>query len=312
MTERGEHRPGTWRIGRIAGADLLVRPSLLIMAGLLVVVFANRFRDVDANPWVVAGSLVLAVYLSIVVHELAHLAAARSHGQSVRSITLHLLGGETAIEGESRTPGQEFTVAVVGPIASAVLGFLILFVARFAEGTPETILWYLGALNVVLAVFNMLPAWPMDGGRVLRALVWAVTGSESAGTRFAGRVSRVAAVALLTVGGYLFLRQGPHAEIDLFVCLLIAWFLWVGASAALQHANRMSRVEHLSAARFAEPGDTAGLPRIPADAAGEQLVRAMAAHPAATYALVGADGTPQGILRASAVEDAYRRGGGHA
>lgn len=299
--------PGTWRIGRIAGADLLIRPSLLIMAGLLFYVFADGLEGGDLNPWLAAGALVVAVYASIVVHELAHLAVARSHGQTVTSITLHLLGGETAIDGEARTPWQEFWTAAVGPIASAVLGFVVLAASVLVDGTTGAVLEYLGKLNIVLALFNMLPAWPMDGGRVLRAFIWAVTGRESTGLRVAGWVSRFAAIALLAAGVWWFFDQGSSAQFALLISILLAWFLWVGAGTALHHGRRMSRVEHLAAATFAEPGDAAGLPRIPFEAKGEQLLRAMASRPSDAYALVDEEGREQGVLMTSAVEAAYRR-----
>ena len=121
--EAPSHPAGTWRIGRVAGVDLLARPSLLVMGVILVVLFAPRYEDqTQTNPYVVAAVFVVALYASILLHEIAHVLAARGFGMHVPSVTLHLLGGETAIEGESRTPWQELATAIVGPIVSLAIG----------------------------------------------------------------------------------------------------------------------------------------------------------------------------------------------
>ena len=108
MSERPLPKPaGTWRLGRLGGVDLLIKPSIVLMGVVLVVLFTPRFDDrSDANPYALATAFVIALYVSVLVHELAHVFAARQFGMRVQSVTLHLLGGETLIEGESRTPWQ--------------------------------------------------------------------------------------------------------------------------------------------------------------------------------------------------------------
>lgn len=290
----------------IAGAKLEVRPGLLLMAAAFVVSFADRFADGQHNRYLVAAAFVLALYVSVIVHELAHLAMARGYGMTVRSITLHALGGETAIEGESRRPSQEFMTAIVGPLASAFIGLFALVAAQVLDGAVGSVLSALGEMNLFLAAFNLVPAWPMDGGRVLKALVWATTGRESLGTRAAGWCGRITAVALVGLGVLLVLRHDPTGAWDLAVCLMVAAFLWLGSAAAINHGRRMARVEHLKALDFALDEDTTGLPTLAAELDGARLLREIALHPTEAFHLVDRGGTSRGVLYPEDVEAAYR------
>src|SRR5690606_2165071 len=156
--------------------------SLLVMGLILVLVFAPQFDRLGGNPYVVAAVFVLALYASILVHEIAHVVAARAFGMRVPSVTLHLLGGETYLEGESRRPVQEFVTAVVGPLTSLAIGLAAWWTAlQLPPGLAYAVLWSVGFINILVAGFNMLPGLPLDGGRVFRALIWGVTGNESAG-----------------------------------------------------------------------------------------------------------------------------------
>lgn len=287
----------------IAGARLEVRPGLLLMAAAFVVVFADRFAGGEHNRFVVAGLFVVALYSSVIFHELAHLVVAQAYGMSVRSITLHALGGATTIEGESRRPSQEFLTSIAGPAASALLGLVAWGLAQLLDGTAATILGTLGVLNLILAVFNLLPAWPMDGGRVLKALVWAASGRESLGTLVAGWCGRIAAVALvalafrLGLAGYLW---------DVAICVLIAWFLWLGSGSAIRHGRFMSRVDRLRAMDFALDEDTADLPVLSSELTGEALLREVALRPTEAFHLVDKTGKSRGVLYPEDVETAYR------
>ena len=129
--------PGAWRLGRLVGVDVLIRPSLLIMGAILVALFAQRFDDrTDSNPYVLATAFVLALYVSVLIHELAHVAVARRFRMRVHSVTLHLLGGETVIEGESRRPGQELAISIAGPLSSLAIGLACFAVEPALSGTP--------------------------------------------------------------------------------------------------------------------------------------------------------------------------------
>ena len=230
---------GNWRIGRIGGVDILVGPSLLIMGLLLILLFAPRFQDGGfdgdgaTSGYVGAALFVLGLYLSVLLHELAHLVAAKSFGLRVRSITLHILGGATAIDGPSRTPVQEFVVAVVGPLASLGIGVTCLFL-----DSGGAVVAALGWINIVLGVFNLLPGLPLDGGRALRATIWQVSGHPDAGTRLAAWAGRLIAVALVVVTLLRVDFDGPTWSVDIAFAVLVAWFLGEGAGHALHAARR--------------------------------------------------------------------------
>ena len=230
---------GNWRIARIGGVDILIGPSLLIMGLLLVLLFAPRFQnggfdgDGATSGYLGAALFVLGLYLSVFLHEVAHLVAAKSFGLSVRSITLHILGGETAIDSPSRTPVQEFVIAVVGPLASLTIGIACVFV-----DSGGAVVAALGWINIVLGVFNLLPGLPLDGGRALRATIWQVSGRPDAGTRLAAWAGRLIAVALVVVTLLRVDFYGPTWTVDLAFAVLVAWFLWEGAGHALSAARR--------------------------------------------------------------------------
>ncbi|MFD1858587.1 hypothetical protein EHW97_09105 [Aeromicrobium camelliae] len=300
---------GTWRIGRVAGAELLIRPSLLAMGLVLVLVFAPQFDRLGGNPYAIAAVFVVALYASILVHEVAHVVAARAFGMRVPSVTLHLLGGETHLEGESRRPLQEFVIAVVGPLTSLGIGFAAWWTAlQLPPGLTYAVLWSVGFINVLVAGFNMLPGLPLDGGRVFRALIWGLTGNESTGVIAAAWLGRLAAVALVVWAIVAADLDQPVSLTRSLLFAVVALFLWQGSSAALVHGRRLARVDRIVARelvdRSAPPPPDA--PQLPAELRGRRLLVAMVEHPAHVYALVEPDGTVVGRLDASAVDRAYR------
>jgi Zn-dependent protease len=308
-SQRQSAPSGTWRLGRIAGVDLLIRPSLLLMGAALVVVFAPRFDDrSDSNAYVLAAAFVVSLYVSVLIHELAHVVVARHFRMRVHSVTLQLLGGETLIEGESRTPWQELAISIAGPIASVAIGVAAWSASEaMGNGMPGDILWSVAYVNVIVAIFNMLPGLPLDGGRVFRAIIWQVTGREDTGIRIAAWIGRVAAIAIVV---YAMTRDRGEREfgVNLVVTLLIAWFLWQGAGEALHNAGRSARINGLDARKIGFPGATPPpqAEQLSANLRGADLLRAMAARPAEAYALVEDDGTVYGVLTTRAVDDAYR------
>lgn len=302
-------QPGAWRIGRVLGVDVLIKPSLLVMGAVLVVLFAPRWEDrVGTSPYVLATVFVIGLYISVLVHEIAHLVAARAYGMQVDSVTLHLLGGETLIAGESRTPGQELVTSIVGPLASLVIALGAFVVsAAMGVGTASDIVWSIGFVNLLVAAFNMLPGLPLDGGRVLRAIIWKITGREATGVRIAAWIGRFAALAVVAAT-LLTTTGGGDLAINLAISLFIAWFLWEGATDALRHADRDARIGRLSAREIGFAGATPppGAIELSADLRGSGLLRAMAAQPAEAYSLTEADGSVFGVLTSRAVDEAYR------
>ena len=300
-------KSSTWRLGRVGGVDLLVQPSTVLMGVFLVVLFAPRFEDrSDGNPYALAATFVVALYVSVLIHELAHVFAARRFGMRVRSVTLHLLGGETLIEGESRTPWQELAISISGPLTSLGIGIAARSLSGSMDGTTSDILWSVGYVNILVAIFNMLPGLPLDGGRVFRAIIWQVTGREEVGIRIAAWIGRLAAVGVVAFA-LLAGNRDSRLGVNLLIALFVAWFLWRGAGDALRHADRSTRINQLVARSLVAPEQPPpDAPRLPADLHGADLLRAMASQPADIYALTEVDGSVLGSLSARAVDDAYR------
>jgi Zn-dependent protease len=196
------------RIGSILGFDVEIHPSWFVVLVLFTVTLADGFFPrayPDWQPlttWAVAATAALLLFASVLVHELGHSLVARRQGIPVRNITLFFLGGVASIGREAASPGREATLAGVGPLVSAGIG-----VATLAAGTagalPDTVaavLTYLGVANLSLAVFNLLPGFPLDGGRVLRAALWWRSGDFVRATRQATVVGQVLGGALVVLG----------------------------------------------------------------------------------------------------------------
>jgi len=301
--------PGTWRLGRLVGVDVLIKPSLLLMGVALVYLFSSRFDDrTDSNPYVLATAFVLGLYVSVLIHELAHVAVARGFRMRVHSVTLHLLGGETLIEGESRKASQELAISIAGPLSSLAIGLACFAIEPALSGTSADVVYAIAQLNILVAIFNMLPGLPLDGGRVFRAIIWQVTGREEAGIRIAAWLGRFTAVAIVA---YAFTRSDePSFEIDVVIAVIVGWYLWQGAGDALSNAGRSARINALDARVIGFPGATPppNAEQLSANLHGAELLKAMAARPAEAYALIEQDGTVYGVLTARAVDEAYRAG----
>lgn len=204
-----------FQVARIMGIPIVINASWLITLAFVTSLLAidvypsiippgSPYRDDYALHWVMALVSGIAFFLSIILHELAHSYVAQRQGIHVRNITLFIFGGVSQIAGESNRPLHEFVMAIVGPLTSALLGVIFLglwFLAGGNETEPLSIvLEWLFAMNIVLAVFNMLPAFPMDGGRVLRSTLWGVTGNLLRSTRWATVLSRCAGYGMIVLG----------------------------------------------------------------------------------------------------------------
>ena len=199
-----------------------------------------------------------------------------------------------------------FNVTLPG-MSTAAIDLAALSISGSMAGTVSDVLWSVGYVNVLVAIFNMLPGLPLDGGRVFRAIIWQVTGREETGVRIAawiGRATAVGVVGFALLGG----SRGSQIGINLAIALLVGWFLWQGASDALHHAGRTTRINLLVARTLADRTQSppSSSPRLAADLRGAPLLQAMAANPADTYALTEPDGSVYGTLTARAVDDAYR------
>lgn len=199
----------SWRISRSAGINIEVHPSWLLIFVLLMFSLATSWFPELAPRfavwiyWVAGAIAAVLLFAAVLVHELGHALFARARGIPVSSITLFIFGGVSNIEREPGSAGAEFQLAFVGPLTSLVIGRLSgLVTAGVGRSAPllGAILYYLAVANVLLGIFNLIPAFPLDGGRVLRAIVWNLTGSLDTATRVAARAGQVVAVLLILVG----------------------------------------------------------------------------------------------------------------
>lgn len=297
-----ERPPGTLRVAQIAGVDVLVRASWLLIAVLIAVLFAPRIEQEApglGNLAYVAGlAFAVLLYLSVLLHELSHAFAARGFGLPVRSVTLHFLGGVTEIEGEPQTPWREFVVAFVGPLTSLALGGLAyLAIEPAPDGLLTFVVRGLAFANIVVGVLNLVPGLPLDGGRVLRALVWSVSRRPHLATTVAGWAGRAVAVLLCATPFLLDSLTTLQPQIfDYVIAGIIGLFLWEGASQALLGARIRRKLPALQARKIARRavGVERDLPLA------EALRRAEAAE-AGGIVVIDSDGTPRGVVIESSV-----------
>jgi Zn-dependent protease/CBS domain-containing protein len=217
----------SFRLGRLFGIELRVDSSWLLIFVLVSWSLSSLFASWHPE-WSRMTSMAVAIaasltfFGSVVFHELAHSLVARLYGLSVRNITLHLFGGVSNIEREPPTPGAEFVIAVVGPIASVVLGVGMLALGAFvtgfsssevaaedaaaaiaAMGPVTTALMWLGPINILVGIFNLVPGFPLDGGRILRSILWKATGDLRRATLWASNIGQLVGLTFIITGIFM-------------------------------------------------------------------------------------------------------------
>lgn len=295
-----ERRHGTqgWVVGRAAGAPVVVAPSWLLAAVVLTAVFAPtvqaRAPELGGLTYVVAGGFVVMLFVSVFVHELAHGFVARARGQVVHEFALTLWGGHTAFGGAAPTPATSALVAVVGPLANLLIGAGCWLAAQAVPSTGLVgLLLYAGAFsNGFVALFNLVPGLPLDGGRVLEAAVWKVTGDRHAGTVAAGWVGRVVAVGVLAWALVVPVLAGERPS---FVTVawagLVGAFLWSGASGAVRDGRTGRALDLVTVGSVGLPATV-----VPAEATLADADRARTAAGVDEVVLVSPDGAPTGYV----------------
>jgi Zn-dependent protease len=239
---------GGFSIGRVAGIDILVHWSWLVIFGLLTWSLAEGLFLHDYPSWTrgeawLAGAVTsLVLFGCVLLHELSHSLVARRQGINVASITLFIFGGVSGLTQEPKRPGQEFLIAIVGPLTSFVLAGLFGLGGLVLTGGIGTAFLYLAAINAALGVFNLLPGFPLDGGRVLRALAWAREGSVVKATQLASRAGKVMAV-LLMAGGAVAAILGVFITGLWFV--VIGWFLFSQADISYKQVLARKVLSHI-------------------------------------------------------------------
>jgi Zn-dependent protease/predicted transcriptional regulator len=248
------------RIGRIFGIDIGFDYSWLFIVFLLTWSLASTFAHLhpDWSGVLCLGIALLAAllfFLSVVLHELAHSLVARAFGVPVRNITLFLFGGVSNIEREPPSPKAEFLTAIVGPLTSIAIGIVLLLIGTAAVHVPyeattsasvlsrlgpgETLVLWLGPINLLVGIFNLIPGFPLDGGRVLRSILWAITGSLHDATRWASAVGQAIGWLFVFLGvAMAFGAYVPFFGRGLVSGLWLAFIGWFLSSAASQTWRR--------------------------------------------------------------------------
>ena len=251
---------GGFRIGRIFGINIRIDWSWLFIFVLVAWDLATLFTQIHPEwtmglAWLTAIVAALLFFGSVLAHELAHSLVARSQGVPVRSITLFLFGGVSNIQHEPPSPLAEFLITIVGPITSIVLGFIFIWLSGVAIGPLDavvaspialirrldpttTLLLWLGPVNILVGLFNLVPGFPLDGGRILRSILWAITHSLRQATHLASIVGQI--VAWLMIGAGVAMIFGVNLPflgtgfINGLWLAFIGWFLNSAASQSYQ------------------------------------------------------------------------------
>jgi Zn-dependent protease/CBS domain-containing protein len=285
------------RIFTIGGVDVAVHVSWLVIFGLVTWSLAVSFfpqaipRASSAEAWLLGAIAALLLFASVLIHELAHSFVARARGLDVQSITLFIFGGVSNLTGEAKRPGAEFQIAIVGPLTSFVLAAVSYLVALAVNGAPaiEATASYLALVNGLLGLFNLIPGFPLDGGRVLRSIVWSATNDLRRATEIASTVGQIVAWGLM-IWGFWRVLDG-----DIFGGIWIAaigWFLQGAAQTSLQQTVLETHLRRLIVADVLRP-DPNG---VSADATVEQLIDRFVLPGARRAVPVVAAGQPVGIV----------------
>lgn len=298
-------------MGRPFGVPVYVAPSWFLVAALITWVFGGQLDrilpDLGAARYLIALFFAVAFYASVLVHELAHTVAALRFKLPVRRIQLQFFGGVSEIEKETETPGREFVLAFVGPLLSLVLGG-IFYLGMFAvepRTVPGVLLAGLMISNLIVAAFNLLPGLPLDGGRMLRAVVWKVSGNPMTGTVAAAWTGRGLAVTVL-----IGLPLATHASglsrgesvgnlnslTDALLAAILAAIIWTGAGNSLRTARLRARLPELRARTLTRRA----VPVTSDTPLSEALRRANEAG-ARALVVVDSQGNPLGVVREAGI-----------
>ncbi|HVW80231.1 MAG TPA: site-2 protease family protein [Mycobacteriales bacterium] len=266
MSEESSPQPirpvGGIPAGRIFGVPLVISPAWILLVVVGTMLGPSEIRAnvnvSDAGSYLVALALILLVYAAVLAHEASHVLVAKALGLRVGRVVLQLLGAVSEVLDEPQTPGREYLVAAVGPLTSVLLAGIF---AAVGAGFPEhSVGWLLAnstaTINGVVAAFNLLPGMPLDGGRLLRAALWHVTGDRMRALLIAGWVGR--GVAAVTAAAAIFAPSydSGDAALTAVYLLLISYFVWWNASMSIAQARVGAVIPRLELSRLVRPALT--------------------------------------------------------
>lgn len=295
---------------QLAGIRVTVDPSWFLIFLLVAWSLATGYLPQQlsgAGPGVLWGlgvGLALALFGSVLAHEFSHSLVARARGVDVNEITLFIFGGAAKLKDEPRDAASEFLIAAAGPALSLALGAGILFVASAVEAAVSPAihagLWWLGMINLALAVFNLIPGFPLDGGRILRAILWWRTRDFERATVGAARTGQVLAALLMGFGAFMVATTGNWSWLWE---VLIGWFLWSAAA----HSIRVARLKDAVGGITVREVMTDRVPAIRSDQSVRVgLAQASAVPWAPELAVVERDGRLIGLVSQATLQEAVR------
>ena len=256
---RAGRQPALLRVGRFFGVPLYFAPSWLLIAALTTALYSSIVRDLvddvsTETSYFAAFGFAVALALCVLAHELGHTAVSLALGRPVNRVVIFFLGGISEISGEIERARDELLIALAGPVVSGLLAGLA--AAAFAFTSHGSLAWALLLLltwsNVIVAIFNLLPGLPLDGGRIIRAITWAASKSQGTGTRVAAWSGR--GIAILIVGAGLWAALAGWGTYAWVLDLVMALFIWNGATQALRSATVLDRIARLRLSELLRPG----------------------------------------------------------
>lgn len=297
------------RLGSVLGVPIFVTPSWLLVLGFVTLSYAGFLQQAipgtsTSVSYLLALVFALAIGVSVVLHEIGHTVASRLLGLPVRRIVVFLLGGMSELEGSASRPRDEFAIAAAGPAVSFLLAAVcwLLSLPPDANSAAAVLLLLLAWSNLVIAAFNVLPGLPLDGGRLVQALVWRLSRSRLTGVRIAAWCGRglAALLALAILVGNALVRGGAQSGVPLLTAVVLglglAGFLWFGAGQALQAAELSGRTATLQLGALVRPAVY-----LPGDTPVAEALRQLSASGARGIVVIDPDGRTRALVREAAI-----------
>ena len=258
---------GSIQLVRVSGIRIGASPSWFLILFVLIWLLSGSFQDTlggsSTEAYATAVASALLFFLSIVLHELGHAFQARRDGIDVEGVDLWLFGGVARLSRDSRTPGEEFRIAIAGPVVTLLIVGICFGIAALLQGAGEAVdlatldegsaspvellLAFLSTMNAVILVFNLVPAFPLDGGRIARALAWKITRDRAKGTIFAGRLGQGFGYLMIGYGAYLLLSD-QGGTIGAIWWAVLGWLIASSARSAVVTARVTDRLEGIRVA----------------------------------------------------------------
>jgi Zn-dependent protease/CBS domain-containing protein len=292
-------------LGRPLGVPVYVAPSWFLIAALLTYFVAQtlpaHYGLSPVTKYTASAAFVLLLYGSVLVHELSHTVVARLIGLPVRRIVLMLIGGVSELEREPKSPGSEFLVALAGPVVSIALSGIGFAVAGALQEDTITrlIVVEIAFANIVVALFNLLPGLPLDGGRLLRAVVWRLSRSQTRGTLGAAHAGRILGLVVGLTPFVLTVVLDQANRPDTLAVLwfvVVGWFLWAGASQSIRVVHLRERLPRIRVGDLARRALT-----VPVDLPLAEALRRATEAGARGIVTVDSEGRPSGLVSEAAV-----------